>query len=485
MDIEAQSASNALMWFRNDLRVTDNQALSLAVEWAAKHNAGLEAVYFQTPNQWQQHDVAPIQLDFIERHLNLLGDALAKIGIKLRIIKLDRFDQIANELTAFCRQHSIKKIFAGAEPEWNEIQRDKNIASSGLAIHFTQEHCLLEPLTVKNQSGQMFKVFTPFKRRWREIAAQLAIYPLSKPTTLYSPQAFKPIILNCEKISSKAWPAGESAAQQLLNRFSQQSLARYKDNRDFPALNATSQLSPYLAIGVLSPRQCFAAILAQYPSALVEETDADVWLNELIWREFYRHLLVAFPRLSKTKNFNSKYDVVVWRNDPHEFQLWCEGKTGYPIIDAAMRQLNQTGWMHNRLRMITASFLTKHLLIDWRWGERYFRQHLIDGDLAANNGGWQWSAGTGCDAQPYFRIFNPMEQSKKFDANGDFIRHFLPELIDVPAKKLHQSNNKTENLIETNYSISKNYPVAIVEHKFARARALEAFAILKSNHSLG
>ena len=330
----------------------------------------------------------------------------------------------------------------------------------------------------------MYKVFTPFSRKWREIAASKAILPLAVPAPL-GPVINEPpqlTFINTLKLSSELWAAGEGQAKRLLSEFIQQKVQDYKQDRDFPAIDGTSSISPYLAIGVLSSRQCVAALLQRFPEVIVDDTSpARTWLNELIWREFYRHLLVAFPDLSKNHNFNRQADKVQWRNNPDEFTAWCEGQTGYPIVDAAMRQLNQTGWMHNRLRMVVASFLTKHLLIDWRWGERYFRQKLIDGDLAANNGGWQWSAGCGCDAQPYFRIFNPISQSEKFDPDGSFIRKYLPELASWGIKQLHQpSAAKTPSLFEAPlFNTQTAYPSAIVDHSTARVRALTVLGVLK------
>ena len=473
------SKATVLFWFRQDLRINDNLALASAYKFAQENQCQLKALYLSTPLQWQQHDVAPIQIDFIERNLNQLSQSLAELGIQLDHYETPSFDKQVSFLGDYSVQHNIVQIFAGKEPEWNERQRDSQLLATGLPIEFSDEHCILPPGTVRNQQGLMFKVFTPFKKRWREIISGHNLqktHPLEKQGEQVSNNT---VLFNAVKKDSSAWPAGEKAAQKLLNRFCVENLETYKQQRDFPALNATSQLSPYLAIGVLSPKQCLRAILHYFPQAIVEDTTpAETWLSELIWREFYRHLIVAFPKLCKNQNFKSNADDINWRNDPEEFNLWCQGKTGYPIVDAAMRQLNQTGWMHNRLRMITASFLSKHLLIDWRWGEQYFKQNLIDGDLAANNGGWQWSAGTGCDAQPYFRIFNPIEQSKKFDESGKFIHHFVPELSNVEAKKLHQANLTSELLGE--YAISEHYQAAIVEHKLARERALVEMKVISS-----
>ena len=244
----------------------------------------------------------------------------------------------------------------------------------------------------------------------------------------------------------------------------------YEELRDIPSIKGTSGLSPYLAIGAISPRYLLSVLLNNHPDLLTAEDSPEFsWLNELIWREFYRHLLFHFPDLCKHKCFKEKYQLTAWPNHLPYFKAWCEGKTGYPIVDAAMRQLNQTGWMHNRLRMIVASFLTKHLLIDWRWGEKYFMEQLIDGDLAANNGGWQWAASTGCDAQPYFRIFNPTRQSEKFDPKGNFIRKYLPELKEIPDKAIHSPHSYIKK-----HNLALYWPT-IVEHKEARIIALSFY----------
>ncbi|RYV02672.1 deoxyribodipyrimidine photo-lyase [Shewanella sp. OPT22] len=466
-----------VVWFRQDLRIRENECVASAFRFAAEKQCRLIALYLSSPEQWQSHDVAPIQIDFIERNLNHLAVELAQLGVPLKHFQMPTFQDQIDYLTEYCQKNKVIQIFAGKEPEWNEKQRDAQLISHSLPIEFTDEHCILAPGTVLNQQGQMFKVFTPFKKKWREVVSQQHLQKAELVELNQKEIVPEKIQIDATKVKSSDWPAGEKAALSLLKRFCESQLTSYKEQRDFPSLKGTSQLSPYLAMGVLSPKQCLYAILHYFPQALVEATTpAETWLSELIWREFYRHLIVAFPKLCKNQNFKSNADAIQWRNDQAEFKAWCEGKTGYPVVDAAMRQLNQTGWMHNRMRMVTASFLSKHLLIDWRWGERYFKQNLIDGDLAANNGGWQWSAGTGCDAQPYFRIFNPIEQSKKFDNEGAFIYHFVPELSSVSAKALHQANLIVQE--PENHAISNNYCIAIVEHKLARSRALEAMKVI-------
>ncbi|WOT05760.1 deoxyribodipyrimidine photo-lyase [Shewanella youngdeokensis] len=472
--------AHTLMWFRSDLRLQDNQTLVAACEHAAREGRSVRAIYIATPTQWLIHDVAAIQLDFIERQLNQLAVQLAALGIPLEVRHLDTFSLIPAFLAQYIQQWQVDRVFASSEPEFNECQRDQAVAAKvSLVLH--QQHCLLAPLSVLNLSGQMYKVFTPFAKKWREMARAKPIQTLNAPNAMTKPIATpEPIVLDVPKVSSKAWAIGEEAALAQLRLFAMTKAAEYKASRDFPAIDGTSHISAYLAVGILSPRQCVVALLSHYPDALVhDESPGRSWLNEIIWREFYRHLLVAFPRLSKAQNFNQFADNVHWRNNETEFKAWCDGLTGYPLVDAAMRQLNQTGWMHNRLRMVVASFLTKHLLIDWRWGERYFRQQLIDGDLAANNGGWQWSAGTGCDAQPYFRVFNPITQCEKFDPTGEFIRSYLPELASVDLKLIHKLKIPTQEQRFTD----NHYIAPIVEHKFARVRALTELAAMKRGGS--
>jgi deoxyribodipyrimidine photo-lyase len=271
------------------------------------------------------------------------------------------------------------------------------------------------------------------------------------------------------------WPAGERAAAKRLEAFVDGRISRYKTDRELPGVDGTSTLSPYLAVGAISPRQCLKAAVEWNKGKLSGgHPGADQWIAELIWREFYRHVLVAFPRVCMGRAFKSETDRIRWRYDEGEFAAWCEGRTGYPIVDAAMRCLNATGWMHNRLRMVAAMFLAKDLLIDWRWGEKYFMQRLVDGDLASNNGGWQWSASTGTDAAPYFRIFNPVSQSRKCDPEGVFIRKWVPELAGVSGDEVHDPS-ELPPLVRAGL----RYPEKMVDHGEARERVMSAFAAVR------
>jgi deoxyribodipyrimidine photo-lyase len=277
------------------------------------------------------------------------------------------------------------------------------------------------------------------------------------------------------------FPPGDAEAQRRLQAFvhgDDPPIARYAEARDRLDMEGTSRLSPYLHLGMLSPHQAVAAALDVTSTAPSPEAKqgAQSWLNELVWREFYVHILYHFPHVLR-QSFRANLRAIAWDNDEGAFAAWCEGKTGYPVVDAGMRQLLETGWMHNRARMITASFLVKDLLIDWRWGERYFAQHLVDGDRAANNGGWQWTAGTGTDAAPYFRIFNPVLQGKRHDPQGAYTRRWVPELVHVPDRFIHEPwKMPSEVQQEVGCTIGKDYPLPIVDHRWARERALAAYA---------
>ncbi|MFC3033804.1 deoxyribodipyrimidine photo-lyase [Pseudoalteromonas fenneropenaei] len=457
-----------LFWFRRDLRIYGNEALIAAVAQGAR-----DALFFVSKKQWQQHDAAAIQVDFALRRVTWLGEQLARFGVHLHVIEAPDFNDQQQALLAFCQQHNISAVFANREYEVNERERDETLtaqlALAQVTIQLFDGDVIAPPGSIRTKQGEMFRVFTPFKKAWLAhfsgYQAHLPKWPLSE-----QPRSWAPPACLASDGSSAKWPVDDSALVQIVGRFMDEKLVHYGEQRDFPAIKGTSGLSPYLALGIVSVKQLLAETQLRVPDILERPSHpAFSWLNELIWREFYRHLLVEFPKLCKHHNFNSQYNHVAWRDDAAQFQAWCNGKTGYPLVDAAMRQLLQTGWMHNRLRMVVASFLTKHLLIDWRKGEQFFMQHLLDGDLASNNGGWQWAASTGCDAQPYFRIFNPVTQSEKFDPKGEFIRKYVPELAAVPDKYIHWP----EAYLALRPDI--DYPQPLVEHKAARERALAAF----------
>lgn len=469
-----------LVWLRNDLRITDNLALSAACN---DPQARVLAVFIATPQQWRQHDMSSRQAAFLLENLKAMQQALAEKGITLYYHECSDFAESVNWLAAFCQQQQVSHLFYNRQYEINERQRDQRVErllAERVVCYGFDDSLLLPPGSVLTGNGDMFKVFTPFRRAF--IKRLLEADPRSVPApavrnggAIDIAQTLTPFSYPQQDIDSD-FPVGEPAALRRLRRFCREQVQDYHQQRDLPALAGTSKLSPYLALGVVSPRQCFNRLRAECPELLERrEGGAFIWLNELIWREFYRHLLVAWPLLCKHRPFSAWTQGVQWRHSPEDLSAWQQGQTGYPIVDAAMRQLNQTGWMHNRLRMICASFLVKDLLIDWREGERYFMQQLLDGDLAANNGGWQWAASTGTDAAPYFRIFNPTTQGERFDPQGRFIRRFLPELAIVPDKAIHQPHQWAEK-----QHCTLNYPRPIVDHKYARQQTLAAFDAAKS-----
>jgi len=370
----------------------------------------------------------------------------------------------------------------------NEIDRDEAVTAAlaeiGVSFNRVHDQCVLPPGTVLKQDGGAYSVFTPFKRVWLERIASSGCRPASTPARRLSaftssdeiPSHIKGFSSHIEAATAREWwPAGEEIALARLSAFTRGALSHYKDRRDFPAVDGVSRLSPYLAIGAISARQCLNAALNQ--RALQRDTaGTDQWIAEIAWRDFYKHIMVAWPRVCRHRPFRLETDPVPWRHDEKDFKAWCEGRTGFPLVDAAMRQLQKTGWMHNRLRMVVAMFLTKDLFIDWRWGEKFFMQHLIDGDLSANNGGWQWSASTGNDAAPYFRIFNPFSQSRKFDPDGHFIREYVPELRDFSSKEIHEPHGHAQG----QSSLFSDYPAPIVDHSMARERVLQSFKNLKT-----
>ncbi|MDO6427896.1 deoxyribodipyrimidine photo-lyase [Thalassotalea sp. 1_MG-2023] len=460
-----------LLWFRNDLRIHDNPALK---HFLTHYKAGDRAVYILTPLQWQQHHWARIKIDLIKRHVHLLQTQLKALGVQLEIHQVDDFrEQVEFLKGEISRQDSVN-IIANEELEINERNRDKALADSGLSLTLFEADVIVSKGKVLNKAGDMFKVFTPFKRAWLSHVKTYGFEYLGKPSaqtlsvdmTDKSGYAADNDLLNSDN-TSLHWPLVDDVEANIIPDFFANKHDQYHQFRDIPSIKGTSGLSPYLAIGALSPRYLLQLILNKHPDLLTaHDSSAFSWLNELIWRDFYRHLLHHFPKLCRHQMFNDKYANITWPYDKAKFNAWCLGQTGYPIVDAAMRQLNQTGWMHNRLRMVVASFLTKHLLIDWRLGEQYFMSTLIDGDLAANNGGWQWAASTGCDAQPYFRIFNPIRQGERFDPKGEFVRKYLPELDKVPDKHVHFPHGYMKSHRDIAY-----WP-AIVDHKAAREQAL-------------
>eukprot|EP00762_Andalucia_godoyi_P004134 ANDGO_06350.mRNA.1 Deoxyribodipyrimidine photo-lyase len=494
LELVDQHAGPTLLWFRTDLRVCDNRALHHAVQYAGSH--GLLALFVISEEDFVLHDEAPVKIDFWLRNLKVLKNSLQKLHIPLVVQRFESRAGIPDAVLRLCMQHGIKHVCLNIEYEVDELRRDEELArlcnGKGIAIHQYHDQCIVPPTSLFTKEGKTYTMFSPFRKSWYRHLSEnpelTTVNPVPHPlvgnpfrASVQSSDIPSDLGSHTESVSAsirQLWEAGEDHAQQLLDQFAKHRLTAYDEKRNFPSVNGTSSLSPYLASGVISARQCLAQALSLNKNRWEFGNGGCVtWISELCWRDFYRNILVAFPRTCMNQAFRVDMDKVQWRYDKNDFKAWCDGRTGYPIVDAAMRQLKQTGWMHNRLRMVVAMFLTKHLLIDWRWGERFFKKHLIDGDQASNSGGWQWSSSTGTDSQPYFRIFNPVTQSEKFDADGVFIKKYVPELQSVPPKELHEPwKHRSAPQLEALGYLGK----PMVDHVFARDRCLTAFKSLKS-----
>ncbi|OOV92559.1 MULTISPECIES: deoxyribodipyrimidine photo-lyase [unclassified Pseudomonas] len=475
-----------LIWLRSDLRLHDNTALS-----AAAARGPTVAVYLLSPEQWLAHDDAPCKVDFWLRNLHRLSEALGERNIPLLIRHAATWDQAPNVLLNLCQELQIQGLHCNDEYGIHESRRDAAVAekleNNGIGFHNYLDQLLFQPGSVLTKSGTYFQVFSQFRKVcYSRLHGSL-------PGLVSAPRVQAPMALKADPVPQQVegfarpsqslrdlWPAGEDQARKRLEHFADAQIDYYQGERDFPAKPGTSQLSPYLAAGVVSPRQCLhAALQANQGEFESGSVGAVTWINELLWREFYKHILVGYPRVSRHRAFRPETEAVAWRHAPEELAAWQEARTGLPIIDAAMRQLLETGWMHNRLRMVVAMFLTKNLLLDWREGERFFMRHLIDGDLAANNGGWQWSSSTGTDSAPYFRIFNPLSQSQKFDSEGRFIKHWLPQLAALNKKDVHNPA-----ALGGLFGVA-DYPAPIVNLSQSRERALAAFKSLPPRMDVG
>ena len=461
----------AIWWIRRDLRLADNPALTAALAMADQ----VIPLFILDPHLAQAPTTGAKRLAFLLDGLRSLDADLARRGSRLIFRQGDPQAVLADLVAAA----GAGAIVAQADVSPYARRRDAAVAAH-LPLQLTPGVTVFPSDVVTKADGSPYTVFTPFSRAWKALPPNLT--PLPAPGRIPTP-----VDLASDRIpASPALPpdvpfeASEAEAQRRLRVFAdglQAPIRRYHEQRDRPDLDGTSQLSPYLRFGLITPRQAAAAAYAILDGATdaAGRRGAEVWLNELIWREFNASILYHFPGVLRAA-FRPELRSIPWDNDPELFAAWREGRTGYPIVDAAMRQLVQTSWMHNRARMIVASFLVKDLLIDWRWGERFFMQHLVDGDPASNNGGWQWTAGVGTDAAPYFRIFNPVLQGEKFDPNGDFVRRWLPALAHVPAPFIHKPWMMTPlEQRQAGCVLGQDYPAPIVDHAAARERTLAAY----------
>jgi deoxyribodipyrimidine photo-lyase len=463
-----------IWWVRRDLRLADNPVL----DEADRRGARVIPVFILDDRLLSSPYAGEKRTAFLMEGLRRLDAALRPLNSRLAV----RRGEPLAELTNLVHQTGAAVILA--EPDFSPFarKRDRRVEAE-LPVQWCGSPAIRFPGSVQKPNGENYVTFTPFSKTWKALApVQMSPLPLTMNESM--PEFYSPSGLVSEPLPdaprlSSAIPfvPGEIEALRRLESFCNEGLQDYANRRNRIDLSGTSGLSPYLRFGMLSARRAGSAAMdeVQYKRFNVGNQSAESWLNELIWRDFFIHLLYHFPRI-RHENYR-KYPVR-WLNDPQNFQAWCEGCTGYPIVDASMKALVATGWMHNRARMIVASFLTKDLLVDWRLGERWFMQHLIDGDPAANNGGWQWCAGTGADAAPYFRIFNPVTQGQRHDPDGAFVRCWLPAMRNVPSEYIHAPWTMPADLQRrAGCRIGKDYPTRIIDHGVARQRALDVYGV--------
>ena len=462
-----------IFWFRKDLRLFDNRALAHFID-DVKPGEKFLFLYVKNPDSFNYF--GEMRISFLYESLKDLSNSLEEKSLNLNILKgisLNVFKELQSK-------YGNISVYANRQTEPYSIERDKAImdflSTKGSSLKLYSDTTLFEPDEITKDDGNPYSVFTPFSRKCLNLISEnhykssnCKIEKLS-PEDNISSEVFKYEDLK----KSPLFCGGRTEGLRLLKEFYKNGLDKYKSQRDFPSVKGTSFLSAHLHFGTVSIRECYRAALKKQKEIKNDE-EMKVWMNELLWREFYYHITNHFPYVIDS-SFKKQYDKLEWNYDEKSFKQWCEGKTGYPIVDAGMRQLNEEGWMHNRVRMITAMFLTKDLFIDWKWGEKYFAEKLIDLDFASNNGGWQWSASTGCDAQPYFRIFNPYLQSQRFDAKGTYIRKYVKELKNVPDKCIHKPDDMNkEQQVNCGVVIGKDYPFPIVEHKSVKENVLNKF----------
>ncbi|WP_374354738.1 deoxyribodipyrimidine photo-lyase [Chitinimonas sp.] len=467
-----QAVSRVLVWFRRDLRLHDHAALYHALKSAQQ----VIPVFV-----FDRSILDPLPKD--DRRVEFIWESVAALKAELQASGHDikvRHGAVADEIVDLAREMGVQAVFCNHDYEPAAIARDAEVAARlaalGVAFHSYKDQVIFEKDELLTGAGQFYSVFTPYKNAWLKKLTPfyLQAYPVQRYRAALAPLAAEPM----PSLASLGFTAGHlaplgvrggSAAGEALLADFMTRIADYQAARDYPAIKGVSYLSVHLRFGTVSIRE-LAAFAWQQGSA-----GSLCWLSELIWRDFYQQILWHRPDVVG-HSFKPQYEGLPFPNDPQLFAAWCEGRTGYPLVDAAMRQLNHSGYMHNRLRMVAASFLVKDLLVDWRWGERYFAEKLIDFDLSANNGGWQWAASTGCDAQPYFRIFNPISQSQKFDPQGKFIRRYVPELAALPTEALHAPwLAKPLELASAKLVLGRDYPMPVVDHAVQRDRALALF----------
>ena len=461
-----------VVWFRNDLRIQDHQALDSAIK---NCQAGelVQALFIvdQAEEEWGYY-----QLGWLKRSLSALENSLHTLGVNLTVLYGDTFTTI----THFAKTHQVQSMYWHRRyiPAQQDLDRKiKEALSQNTSCHSYPGYLCLEPWRILNKSSQPFKVFTPY---WKALQGNIQTdqFYLNKQPQKVQGNFSATARANLEKIPDTwndalitRWQPGEEMAQEKLRLFIEKLVSGYATGRDRPDLAATSELSPYLRFGEICPHRIWADVCV---NEVGTTTGAQVYLSELAWRDFGYYVIHHFPYVIN-QAFKPAFDEMPWQQNTDQLKQWQQGQTGYPLVDAGMRQLLQIGWMHNRIRMLVASFLTKHLLMDWRLGQAWFKEYLLDHDPASNLSGWQWSAGCGVDAQPYFRIFNPTRQAEKFDPQGDYIGKYVPELKAVPAAL------RKEPWVDKGFMVANSipYPQPMVDHKQARVRALEALKSIR------
>ena len=482
---------SGLVWFRRDLRLSDHGALSLALQQCEQ----VHCVFIFDSTILDPLPRADRRVEFIRAALLEVDAGLRRLAGRDQaglIVALGQSTALVPKLAA---ELGVQAVFAAHDYEPEAIARDalvqQRLSQDGIELHTCKDQVIFERREILTRNSAPYSVFTPYKKAWlaavdatalvdhtlKGAGAALAARP---PAWQRGVPSLEDIGFEKTNLAQLKIPTGESGARQLLADFFER-MDQYHTTRDFPAVKGPSYLSVHLRFGTVSVRRLATLALQRMAAG---SRGAETWLGELIWREFYFQLLANYPHVARG-SFRPEYDAIVWEQGEQaqtRFQAWCDGRTGYPLVDAAMAQLNQSGYMHNRLRMVSGSFLVKDLGIDWRWGERYFAEKLIDFDLSANNGGWQWVASCGCDAQPWFRIFNPVSQSEKFDPEGRFIRRYLPQLALLPNKLVHAPWLAAEEaLASAGVRLGDNYPKPLVDHALARQRTLERYSVVRAN----
>ena len=492
MSHAAKKYPQGLMWFRRDLRTQDNAALHRALSQCQR----VWCVFVFDTEILDPLPRADRRVEFLHESLIDLDEQLRSLGRAHgheNVGLIVRHGKATEAIPRLAAQLGVQAVFTNHDDEPYARQRDAQVlghlAHAGVLLSTCKDHTIFERQEVLTQAGRAFTVFSPYKNAWlKKIDSYyLKPYPVERHAQALAPcpsqvQPGVPTLADIgferTNLRSLPVPTGSRGAQGLFEDFLTR-IDQYHVARDFPGVKGPSYLSVHLRFGTISIRQLASTAYGMHVAGVA---GASTWLGELIWRDFYFQILANFPHAAQAA-FKPEYDAIHWeRGKAAEalFAAWCEGRTGYPLVDAAMHQLNQTGYMHNRLRMVVASFLTKDLGLDWRWGERYFAQQLIDFDLAANNGGWQWAASSGCDAQPYFRIFNPTSQSEKFDPQGKFIRRYIPALAALPDRAIHAPwLARGLELEAAGVVLGRDYPRPVVDHTEARARTLERYAVVK------